>query len=64
MLHMRLRIVFVLLVLILLVVSILFGVLTYWLDAEEPPALDPGQESSSHMLLAAMAIGSSLKAAT
>jgi hypothetical protein len=39
----RFGIVFILLVLILLVVSTLFGVLTYWLDAEAVSPPSPGQ---------------------
>jgi hypothetical protein len=38
---MRFRIVFILLVLILLIVSTLFGVLTYWLEAENLPRHSP-----------------------
>jgi len=41
----RFRIVLLLLVLILLVVSALFGVLTYWLDGEVQSSSPPGQES-------------------
>ena len=37
----RYRIVFILLVLILLIVSTLFGVLTYWLEAEGLPRHSP-----------------------
>ena len=37
----RFRIVFILLVLILLIVSTLFGVLTYWLEAESLPGHSP-----------------------
>jgi hypothetical protein len=32
--HTRVRVLFILLVLILLVASLIFGLLTYWLDAE------------------------------
>ena len=39
----RFRVVFILLVLILLVASILFGLLTYWLSAETLPDSAPGQ---------------------
>jgi hypothetical protein len=39
----RFRIVFILLLIILLVVSALFGVLTYWLDPDLPPTSTPGQ---------------------
>ncbi len=41
----RFGIVFILLILILLVVSTLFGVLTYWLDAEVLSTPAPGQGS-------------------
>jgi hypothetical protein len=41
----RFRILFILLVLILLVVSTLFGLLTYWLDAQVLPAATPGRGS-------------------
>lgn len=41
--HSRFRVVFILLVLILLMASILFGLLTYWLSAEALPASAPGQ---------------------
>jgi hypothetical protein len=41
MLRTRFRIVFILLVLILLIVSTLFGVLTYWLEAESLPRHAP-----------------------
>jgi hypothetical protein len=41
MLRTRFRIVFILLVLILLIVSALFGVLTYWLEAESLPSHSP-----------------------
>jgi hypothetical protein len=41
MLRTRFRIVFILLVLILLIVSALFGVLTYWLEAESLPGHSP-----------------------
>lgn len=64
MLHARLRIVFILLVLILLVASIVFGVLTYWFGPEEPTAPDAGQENSGHVLLAVKAKGRSLRATT
>lgn len=39
----RFRVVLILLVLILVVASILFGVLTYGLAGEEPPASDSGR---------------------
>jgi len=42
----RFRIVFLLLVLILLVVSALFGALTYWLDGEVLSSSAPVQEGS------------------
>jgi hypothetical protein len=42
----RFRIVFILLLIILLVVSALFGVLTYWLDPDAPPSSTPGQGST------------------
>ena len=42
----HLRIVLLLLVLILLVVSALFGLLTYWLDGEVQSSSTPMQESS------------------
>jgi hypothetical protein len=41
----RFRIVFILLVLILLIVSTLFGVLTYWLEAESLPGHSPSPGS-------------------
>lgn len=47
--HFRFRVVFILLVLILLVVSLVFGLLTYWLGAEGPPAPAPSQgNAESH----------------
>jgi len=42
----RYRIVFILLVLILLIVSTLFGVLTYWLEAESLPRHSPTPSST------------------
>lgn len=41
--HRRTAVVFILLVLILLGASILFGLLTYWLSAEVLPAFSPDQ---------------------
>jgi len=41
--HTRYKVVFILLVLILLVASTLFGLLTYWVNAEVLPASAPGQ---------------------
>jgi hypothetical protein len=35
--RLRFRVVFILLILILLIASALFGVLTYWLEGEPPP---------------------------
>jgi len=43
----RFRIVFILLVLILLIVSTLFGVLTYWLEAESLPSHLPTPSSKA-----------------
>jgi len=39
----RLAVVFLLLVLILLLSSLLFGVLTYWPSAKAPPTFTPNQ---------------------
>jgi len=41
MLRIRFGILFLLLVLILLLASFIFGVLTYWLGAESPPGSEP-----------------------
>ncbi len=41
------RIVLILLVLILLAASAIFGVLTYWLGAEAAPASPPGQGTAA-----------------
>ena len=40
----RFRLVLILLILIMLLTSLLFGVLTYWLEAQTVPAAVPGQE--------------------
>jgi len=45
--RMRPGIVFVLLVLIMLVISALFGLLTYWLDEEIAPTFTPGPGGAS-----------------
>lgn len=44
--RLRFRIVFILLLIILLAVSTLFGVLTYWLDPDATPTSTPGQGST------------------
>lgn len=47
----RFRILFLLLVLILLLASFVFGVLTYWLDAESPSAEPAGSGQGRVQLL-------------
>jgi hypothetical protein len=62
--HSRFRIVFILLVLILLIVSTLFGVLTYWLEPESLPGhfLTPSsKEGGRTFRLHPMGKGSSLR---
>jgi hypothetical protein len=45
----RFGVIFILLVVILLVVSALFGLLTYWLDAKTQPASTPDRGSMAPM---------------
>lgn len=49
-------VVFILLVLILLVASVLFGVLTYGLGTDRSPDSAPGQGSAGKMQLAALSV--------
>lgn len=49
MVRIRFRVVFILLVLILLIASAIFGLLTYWLDREPPPV--SGSKWGSEIIL-------------